>query len=204
MNTQTKPHVDVRDKVLYATLRQLDALGCTYHLFCPWTGEEHGYPLAPPAAPPVAIVEPNAQKRVPDTPPAEPVKKRRTHDLVRGEARNRHMLPFLMQLKLGGDPVDIPKGEFTLDELQSAAGSRLARAFGENGCYVTSRNHATGTLQAMVLKNEANPKLGEAEAIARTCGDGPLAAYAEECLDVVRRSRMADRVTELAQKHKSA
>lgn len=203
MNDKTKPHVDVRDKVFYATLRQLDALGCTYHIFCPWTGDEHGYPLAPAAAPAPAIV-PEVTKRVPADAQPEPVKKRRTHDLVRGEARNRHMLPFLMQLKLGGDPVDIPKGDFTLDELQSAAGSRLARAFGENGCYVTSRNHATGTLQAMVLKNEANPKLGEAEAIVKTFGDGPLAAYAEECLEGVKRSRLSERVTELAQKHKSA
>lgn len=208
MNTSNKPHVDVRDKVLTATLRQLDALGCTYHVFVPWTGDEHGFPLAPTVVEPVhAIVTPVAPPlvaRPAPTPPAEPPKKKRTMDMARGLARNRHILPYLLQLRVGGDPVNIPVGEFQMDDIQGTVGSRLARAFGEDGCYVTSRNHENKTLQALVTKNLNSPKLGEAEAIVKTYSGGQLGAYAEECLDAHRKTRLAASVQQLAAKHKSA
>lgn len=208
MNDQLKPHVDVRDKVLAQCLRQLDALGCTYHIFCPWTGDEHGYPLAPVAQPAPVIVPPAPEEPAGFVPvlPAGP--KKRVVNREAGQERNKHILPYLLQIRVGGDPVEIPAGPFTMDEIQGAVGARLARAFGDSGNYVTSRNNEKGVLQVLVTSNKLNPKLGEPEAVVKTFSGGPLAAFAETCLEEHRAEVMRGKLQHLQQvvhgKHKTA
>ena len=199
---KTMPHVDVRDKVLNAAIRQLDALGCTYHIFCPWTGDEHGFPLAP------TVEVPDLKRVVLASTPAsdEPEKKRRGYDKDKSNERNRWMLPHLLKIKIG-EAVNIPLGVYTMDEMQGAIGARLSQAFGTDGAYITSRDHATQSIQVLVTRNVKNPKLGEAEAIVKTFGQGNLAAYAENCLDE-HRAVSKDKLLALKQvmheKHKTA
>lgn len=200
---KTMPHVDVRDKVLQQTLRQLDTLGCTYHIFCPWTGDEHGFPLAPTAE------VPDLKRVVLTSTPAsdEPEKKRRAYDRVRSEARNRWMLPHLLKIKIGNVPINVPLGEYTMDEMQGAIGARLSAAFGTDGAYITSRDHSTQSIQVLVTRNVKNPKLGEAEAIIKTFGQGALSAYAENCLDehrAVSKDKLQALQSVMHNKHKTA
>ncbi len=89
---------DIREKVLATAIKQLEALGCLYHIL-DYDGNEHGFALSKPAV-------------------ADDVQTRRPMDRKSGEERSRHLLPYLLQIKAGGDPVDIPIGPYSMDDVQ--------------------------------------------------------------------------------------
>ncbi len=154
--------MDIREKVLATAIKQLEALGCLYHIL-DFNGEEHGFALAKPT--------------VQD--PAATVKSKK-HDRDRGRERSKAITPYLMQVTVGGDPVDIPvPAGFTLDEMQSSIGSRLGRALNVGtGEFVTARNRDGNAVQVLLMANNTN--MGVAEAVVKSFANGPLAAFAEE------------------------
>jgi hypothetical protein len=168
-NNQASNNMDIRIKVVLDCIKRLEAAGALYHIMDA-DGTEHGYAL---------------KRQV-----ADAAKTPRKIDKARALERNKYVIPYMLTLEVGGDPVDIPYTErFTVDELQSNIGTRLSPVFGGEGSYITSRDNEKRVLQVILVRNDTG--MGTAEAIARSFGKGPLASFVEDELDKVRVARKA-------------
>jgi len=162
--------MDIRVKVVQECIKRLEAAGALYHIMDA-EGGEYGH----------ALGKPDKKKK------GEPGV--RTINRDKSAARNRYILPFLMNLEVGSDPVDIPYStEFDVNELQSNVGAKLSQVFGKDGSYITSRNNEKRALQVMLVKNITG--MGAAQAIAKSYGPGSVNAhFVEELLEKVSRDK---------------
>lgn len=164
--TPVVPDVDIRTKVTQDCIKRLTAAGALFHIM-DWEGNLFGAALV--VSP---IVAPEKPKRV--------------IDKVASVARMKYLLPYLMSLEVGGDPVEIPLGDFSMEALQTSVCSRLLAAFGA-GSYTTSRLTEKKKLQVLLMENP-HP-MGVPEALTNSFGPlSEFSAFLSDALDMHQRA----------------
>jgi hypothetical protein len=75
------------------------------------------------------------------------IRKKPKDKTVRNGDRRNYYMPFVQDMN-PGDVVEIPAGEYSINEIQSGVSSILSKTWG-NGSYVTSRDQKKNVLEVL-------------------------------------------------------